>query len=364
MKKILMILLLSVFVGNLIGCGNKEVNSTHGSDNVETFEIIENSVEEEKEIKLPDIAYDEWLTDEAGNKLFGFNVPAGWEILERRSERSVTLQSTINSNYQIGVYCVPFEQGSRIPDIYTTGKCEILEDVYTYTEDGTTETIYGTFKFVAETALEEGFGGSELALLKQNEQWCVGIDVWLPFDYSIEEDKGEELFRVSLIKNIVNAMINETSNEYEYPHWLVDENGRKIIGFQEPEGFAVSEAVVWKNEWNTNVVSMGNDDMKWTKYIIVDDISIEKAYQMVRGWYVSEGQDYTETYTVKKEMDTGYGTVVIYEYLLEGENVDVYRDMALMNVNGSYVAIEYDDTSAVSYTGELENIITQLFAQE
>lgn len=97
-----------------------------------------------------------------------------------------------------------------------------------------------------------------------------------------------------------------------------------------------------------------------SKYIRVLNTTYNYAYQIM------SGGDEDVVYTEKGEVETVYGTAQIYEQRIINETYgDIYSEMALFNVNGVYILIQYNDYGAEGYTSELEEIITnQLFVQE
>lgn len=80
MKKFSLIFILTMMVF-VTGCGENKASNVGVESDEETGVLEENvSIVEAQEgaIAFPEIEYEEWLTDEDGNKLFGFNVPLGW----------------------------------------------------------------------------------------------------------------------------------------------------------------------------------------------------------------------------------------------------------------------------------------------
>ena len=384
MKKYSLVIALIVMIFAM-GCGkgNAEVDSVNGSNemNVENNVSKENlgnaNQEDVSTVTVPDVEYEEWLTDDEDNKLIGFNVPEGWTITERRTKRNFTIKDSFSN--EMTILCVPKDAG-RIPDIYENGCFEGLEGWCTYFDDGNIDTDeYGTIKFIYEDGIEENLAGSELAVFKLNEEYyvCVELLVWSTEDFAAHyeytkmlESNVKEMFG---IEESLNIIITEAEQfevpDYDYPHWLEDENANKLIGFNSPIGMNRVES---ESEGILMRTANGNKAFQ----IMITDSYYASIIKKGRD---EANEDSGMIYTEKGEIETIYGNIKLYElhdtYMSKEYNGDIlikeeenhfYMDYGLLNFKGKYILFTYVDyTKQDGYTGELEEIIkNQLFVQE
>ena len=374
MKKYSLVIALIVMI-SAMGCGkgNAEVDSVNGSNemNVESDVSTENvgsdNKEDESTLIVPEVEYEEWLMDDEDNKLFGFNIPEGWAITERRTKRNFTLKdSSVN---EIKILYVASDTGT-IPTLFEQGRCKEYEHYFSYYNDGEMDTeAYGKIKFIYEDGIEENLAGTEYAILKvcENGYVCVNTTVWSTenFDAHYEyQTMLEELVKEMFVLDGIFIGTPSTDDQievptYDYPYWIEDDEGNDIMGFNAPEGMNREEVTMLINgvEETQDGIWFKGDSCSFS----ISLATSERAECIEKGVYAKNN------YTLKNTIETVYGTAKIYEMTTTNGIDDklFYMEYALININGQNVIIEYCDYKVVGYTGKLEEIIkSQLFMQE
>ena len=343
MKKYGVILMLAIMIC-VIGCGkeekdNNQVTEVEGEQvtNEENYAEMEtDSTDNENNIVLPDIEYEEWVRDGDGKKRFGFNVPLGWEYT------GVGLKASDSESEDMYLMCVK----GQCMDWYETEVApeKMFEHNGAIVQlEKTFDTVYGTCKLFSADAQEENWADGVYALIKLDDEWCVMIQSSVTY----EGIKSALLYMEEYVCIMTGPKQIPIVFDYEYPNWLTDDNGNKLMGFNAPIGMTRMEndpAVCFQD--GAKLVRILNTDYGY-------------AYSCMSGG--NEG----DLYTKKNEVDTIYGKAKIYDVKVAwGEN-NIYCEMAYFCVNGVYIWVQYKDYDAEGYTNQLEDIISnQLFTQE
>ena len=216
-------------------------------------------------------------------------------------------------------------------------------------------------------------------VFKLNEEYyvCVELHVWSTEDFAAHyeytkmlESNVKEMFG---IEESLNIIITEAEQfevpDYDYPHWLEDENANKLIGFNSPIGMNRVES---ESEGILMRTANGNKAFQ----IMITDSYYASIIKKGRD---EANEDSRMIYTEKGEIETIYGNIKLYELhdtytskeyngdiLIKEEENHFYMDYGLLNFKGKYILFTYVDyTKQDGYTGELEEIIkNQLFVQE
>lgn len=343
MKKYGVILMLAIMIC-VIGCGkeekdNNQVTVVEGEQvsNAENYTELEtDSTDNENNIVLPDIEYEEWVRDGDGKKRFGFNVPLGWEYTGRG------LKASDSKSEDMYLMCVK----GQWMDWYETEVApeKMFEHNGAIVQlEKTFDTVYGTCKLFSADAQEENWADVVYALIKLDDEWCVMIQSSVKY----EGIKSALLYVEEYICIMTGQKQIPIAFDYEYPNWFTDDNGNKLIGFNTPMGM--------KRMDDDTAVCLQDG----SRYVRILDTDYNLAYKIMTGG------DEESVYTQKSEVETLYGTAKIYDVKLTWGGYETYLEEAVLCVNGAYILIQYSDYSVDGYVNKLEEIITnQLFLQE
>lgn len=364
MKKYSLVIALIVMIFAM-GCGKEDVENQNVEGDSEV--VLENGVlgenndstvdQEDKTIVLPDIEYEEWLTDVDDNKLIGFNLPFGeiGEVSKFENTVSVDIKLDEYSTNDITIVCSRDEayglakwyDEEKISAVFKSPGSEgSLEKVL--------DTPYGVCKIFYCLTEGENVVNNVYGLLKLNDEWGVVIE-----GYELDENKKAG---VLFIEKVIFALLNSNNTyptNYDYPNKLKNDEGIEIIGFNTPVGMTREEATMIINGVEETLDGIWFDGNRC-------GLSIKKAdFRWAAG--IESGEYAWMNFYLKKEIETVYGVAKIYEMNTTNgiDDTLIYGETAVINVNGQNVVIDYSDYGADGYTGKLEEIIqNQLFIQE
>ena len=356
---VLLAVMVMLIAALVTACGTKETIAEEtqelSTDTApETMQLDETQAQAPaEEFSFPDMGYDEWFTDDAGNKLWGYQTPLGFVKKEEYSgnRRAVYFrggEQKYEGEFEVccfedkdGKWKKWYEDGEVNPDAYDAENTTIIEN-------GTIITPYGTFKDYILDDNRETYQDSEIAFLYlptgQYVEIRIGLSGWT-YEGSM--------------KHLLDILTGEKQEQIEisdvYENCLCAETGEKILGFHTPEGYKLGD-----NDTD-NIIRLegGIKSISIYEFNEVTKVYEDGDKEILMGYQSNDDPIYTH-YDYKEEIDSAYGTIKFYE--TKTDSFDTAYEEAILRVNGRYILLSYSDFDSDAYSGKLKEIVeTQLF---
>lgn len=359
--------------------GSEEESISSENENLE--EDMTDTVVAEEALQIPDINYDDYIFDEEGNKILGYNIPEGYIVDEESSSKHIKRfleEGTDNS---------PFEFWVNIPktiedlEEYTNGK-EIHESElndgtirkYTIEEIQSVQTPYGEFQVFNKDNIEEKEGerllDSVIAILPIDKERGIMVrydtyfeteelNSYLPVYNGTMEDLLMDLFDEKEVEEKI-----EIPNNYEM--YLENDNGEKLFGFNLPDEFQKSNSSYGESAYPG--ISFGNGSASLSIFEEKGMLSFVNTGKLV-SW-----KEDNYTYEEKGIVDSLYGAIHLYDVTIkctgyeyengiegEGKQVESTLDeeQAIVEINGHCIVISYSEYGD-NKTNKIESIVKEM----
>ncbi len=352
--------ILSMMAMLLVACGAKETTTeevqTTTEDAVQEVQTdeAETDVEEpSEEFTFPDMGYNEWLTDEEGNNLWGYQTPLGFVINEEFSnDHRVVYYRGGEKQFEeeFEICCINDEEG-KWQKWYEDGEVNadaVDTENITVIENGTIDTPYGVFKDYILDDNRENYADNEMAFLYLPTGRCIKIEIGLS-GWAYEGS----------MTHLLNVLTGEKQEKIEisdsYENCLYAETGEKILGFHTPEGYKISD------DGRDDSISLdgGTTSISIYEFNLVTKVYEDGEEQIVVSYQSNGDPNYTH-FNYKEEVDSSYGTIKFYE--TKTDSFDITAEEAILRINGRYIVLHYFDLDSDEYTGKLKELVeTQLF---
>ncbi|MCR4650343.1 MAG: hypothetical protein K5662_01170 [Lachnospiraceae bacterium] len=240
-KRLARLLVACACVLSLCACGsetnggNAVLNEVAGSEEVQAeTESVETdsataeveSVEEgEKEItvELPDpTSYDEYLTDEDGNPLVGYNIPLVYHVEPSKKTTSVTL--AVGQNWEISISYY------EIKDDYLQREFPQKDDESETTELTSYNSPIGEFRIFNKEYIQDDYMGKQFAIME------LGRNHALKVEYGTKTASNYRTYTYStysmeyLLDTLFGQRGMEVSIPDDYDYYLTTDKGVNEIG--------------------------------------------------------------------------------------------------------------------------------------
>ena len=391
------LLCLTLLATTIAGCGQQAASS--GASTAENIQTVKqagetSATESEGDSSLADteqessplsspISYEEYITDENGNPVLGYNIPLGWHKDETDTVGEAQLYT-----FRHSTSFDPLENAQTLT--ISTGEIAsywygfLLDDIEgrIVAEETSYASPIGTFhifhqEWTSETAAVKGHRFAVLTLDDDShilvESIAYDIDNNDPTYYTYH-DSMEDILEKLFGEKTAETKISIPEN---YTYYIKTKSGDNLFGVNVPEGYErvtsfLNDSIDRSSVYDYSILLTDSDssDNEITVAINYDAISV---YDNQRN-EIQYSDTYKTEYTQKGELNTIYGPAKLYDtettfsYTIDGEDgiftSSTYAECALIKLNGTCFEITYYNIFKFGdRTDEISDILDQLLAQ-